>query len=142
VWLWLVVVPATALVTAVAAQQPTPTFHAGVELVTIDVQIAPTKDAPMRGMTAADFEIIISGRQRPAGSVTLLHFDEGKVARRSPECVFGFHRKNDPTTAHYLISVERTAADQKEVKQVKVTTVDKGFAVQSYAWRSPVRVPS
>ena len=155
---WGVVVPACALLLAFAgtspasdqvveAQQPTPTFRASIDLVTIDVQVTPTKDEPIRDLTAADFDIRISGRKRPAASATLLHHDEGAITREPPRttsgnppaCVFGFHRKIDKTTAHYLISVERTDADRREVKQVDVKLVETAFAVQWSVWRSPIR---
>ena len=118
-------------------------------MVTIDVQVAPAKDAPLRDLTTADFDVGIAGRKRLAVSATLLHYDEGAVTRSprippseagtSPACVFGFHRKTDRPTAHYLVGVERSDADEKEVKQVRVNMVDKVFAVQGYVWRSPVK---
>jgi hypothetical protein len=128
---------------ALGGQQTPPTFNAGVNLVTIDVQTTPVKGERMRDLTVADFDITISGRKRPAASVTLLHFDDGtvlrEIIRRPPaECVFGFYRKADRVTAHYLIGVQATAADGKEVKQVRVGTMEKVFDVQWYLWRSPI----
>jgi hypothetical protein len=130
-------------------QQPPAALRSGINLVTIDVQIAPVKDAPLRDLTAADFDIGIAGRKRLTASATLLHYDEGTVTRdprippsdagTSPACVFGFHRKTDRPTAHDLVGVERNDADRKEVKQVRVNMVDKAFAVQGYVWRSPVK---
>jgi hypothetical protein len=38
-----------------------------------------------------------------------------------------------------LISVERTDADRREVKQVDVKLVETAFAVQWSVWRSPIR---
>ena len=128
-------------------QQPTAAFRTGVDLVTIDVQVTPARDAPIRAFSAADFDISIAGRKRPAASATHLHDDEGRVTRNPmalpdrdtpPTCVFGFQRKADRRTAHYLIGVERTEADRKEVKQVRVNMTDKAFAVQTYRWRSPI----
>ena len=132
-----------------ASPQAPPVLRSGVDLVTIDVQVAPTKGAAMRSdLTSADFDVTVSGRRREATSVTFLHFDEGTVtgnslprgaAGGSDECVFGFHRKDDRRTAHYVLGVDRTDADRKEVKEVRVTIRDKSFAVQRYVWRSPIR---
>jgi hypothetical protein len=130
-----------------ASQQTPPVVRGQVELVTIDVQVSPAKDAAMRDLTMAEFDIRISGRKRPAASATLLHYDEGTVTRdstargadSSPECVFGFHRKVDRRTAHYLVGVGRTDADTQEVKDVRVGVVDQAFVVQRVVWRSPIR---
>ena len=129
-----------------ASPQSGPVLRAGVDLVTIDVQVTPAKNAVMPELTAADFDIRISGRARAAASVTLLHFDDGTVTRSplrtdagsSSTCAFGFHRKIDRTTAHYLIGVEQSAADQVEVKQVQVKMTQDGLAVQWIVWRSPI----
>jgi hypothetical protein len=122
-------------------------LRTGVDLVTIDVQVAAVKDAEKRELTAADFDITISGRRRKAASASFMHYDQGTVIRNpaaagangpSPECVFGFHRKEDRKTAHYLIGVDRTDADQARVKDVRVRIVDKSLAVLWYVWRSPI----
>jgi hypothetical protein len=156
---WPVVPPACAFLITLAAaspaggrlleaQQSPPAFRAGVDLVTIDVQVTPVKNAPMRKLTAADFDISISGRKRPVVSVTPLHDDTGTVTRNPsatgagpgtfPDCVFGFQRKTNQPTAHYVVGVEATEADRKVVKQVRVKLVVKAFAIQRYVWRSPI----
>jgi hypothetical protein len=133
----------------VTAQQSPPVLRASVDLVTIDVQVTPAKDAPLRQFTAADFDIRISGQKRPPASVTFLHHDEGTVTRnpglstpqsaKPAECAFGLHRSVDRPTAHYVLAVDRSEADKREVKDVKVQVVDKAFAVPTYVWRSPIR---
>lgn len=80
-------------------------LRTGVDMVTIDVQVAAVKNAEMRELTAADFDITISGRRRKAASASFMHYDQGTVIRSpaaapSSECVFGFHRKEDRKTAH------------------------------------------
>jgi hypothetical protein len=138
------------LLAAPGRQQPPPTvFQGGVDLVTIDVQITPAEKAtgPMRVLTPADFEIAISGKKRAATTETILHDDTGPVLHSfpipppgaSPACGFGSFRKTDRPTAHYLVAVEATAADRKQVKDVKLKVVDKAFSVQQYVWRSPIR---
>ena len=134
---------------SVPAQQSPPVLRSSVELVTIDVQVTPAKNAPLRQFTAADFDIRISGQKRPPASVTFLHHDEGTVTSnpglsshqtgKPSECAFGLHRKADRPTAHYVLAVDRSEADKREVKDVKVQVVDKAFTVQTYVWRSPVR---
>jgi hypothetical protein len=131
---------------AEASQQSPPVLRAGVDMVTIDVQIAPVKDAKMRELTAVDFVITIAGRRRKTASVSFLHYDQGAVIRTpvaagangpSPECAFGFHRREDRQTAHYLVGVDGTEADQAGVKDVRISIVDKTMAVRSYVWRIP-----
>jgi hypothetical protein len=128
-----------------ASQQLPPVFQAGVDLVMIDVQVTPAKDAPMPELTVADFDVSVSGRKRPTASATFLHYDEGSVTRDAiapgnlSGCAFGFHRRTDRTTAHYLVGVEGIAADRKDVKQVRVNMVDKGFVVPQLLWRTPAR---
>ena len=61
-----------------------PPLRGGVDLVTIDVQIAPSREAPMRDFLLSDFDIRIAGRKRPAVSATLLHYDTGAVTRDPP----------------------------------------------------------
>lgn len=126
--------------------QETPSFRVGTELVTIDVQIEATHGAAIRDFVPADFVVEVGGRKRKQISATRLHFDEGPVVKdllRSsgggPACVFGFHRKKDVRIVHYLIGVDRTEADRREVKQVRVALVDKAFAVMSVVWKSPIR---
>jgi hypothetical protein len=128
-----------------SVQEP-PSFRAGTELVTVDVQIAATQRATIRDLVPADFVVEVGGRKRDRVSATRLHFDEGGVvkdpARASgsgPACVFGFHRAKDLRTVHYLIGVDRTEADRTEVKQVRVVLLDKALAVMSVVWRSPIR---
>jgi len=125
--------------------QAPPVLRAGVELVIIDVQVVPARGATLPELTASDFEISIAGRKRPAASVTRLHDDAGTIVRDSgvqgsstSDCVFGFRRSTDRTTAHYLVGVERIDSDRKEVKDVRVKLVGKTVAVQQYIWRSPV----
>ena len=150
---WSIVVPACAFLTTLAAASPAgghlveaqqpPAFRAGVDLVTIDVQITPAKDAPIRELTAADFEISISGQKRPAASATRLHFDDGTVTRDPiasalPDCAFGFHRTTNRTTVHYVVGVEASDADRKDLDHLRVSMIDKAFVAQRYVWRSPV----
>lgn len=141
----LVLLAGSAGGSVVEARQNPPPFRTGVDLITIDVQITPSRSATIRDFVPSDFEITISGRKRPAVSATRLHDDTGTVAREpprahtAPECVFGFHRKTDRTTVHYLVGVEASEADRKEVKQVGTKMVDAAFAVQWIVWRSPIR---
>lgn len=126
------------------SQQKPPPLRAQVDLLAIDVQVAPGENRPFRSFAAADFAVRISGRDRPVVSLTFLHLDDGPVARTSlghsdPDCVFGFRRKTDRPTAHYVVAVERIGADRTEVKRVEVELVDKAFAVQWVVYRTPIR---
>ena len=126
--------------------QAPPGFRAEVDLITVDVQVTPVRDAPIREFAPSDFAIKIARHERPAVSATMLHHDEGTVishpprdTRSTPTCIFAFHRNKDVPTVHYLVGVETTDADRREVKDVTVSMVDRGFVVQWVAWRSPVR---
>lgn len=122
------------------------TFRAGVTLLTIDVQITPSKSAPLREFTATDFDVTISGRNRPVASAAFLHLDEGSVIRNPPRlgsgadagCIFGFHRKTDKPTAHYLLGIQPVDSD-RSTKDVRVKTADSAFLTQWSAWRLPIR---
>ena len=131
-----------------ASQQSPPALRTGVDLVTIDVQVILVKGTTIRELTAADFEVAVDGHRRKTASATFMHYDEGTATPRStmlsagravPDCVFGFHRTEDRKTAHYVLGVDRTDADQKAVKGVRVSIADKALSVQMYSWRSPIR---
>jgi hypothetical protein len=128
-----------------ASQQAPPTFRSTVELLEIDAQVTPAKDAPLRELAPKDFNVTIQGRSRPVVGATFLHYDDRAPVRNPPPnaasdaCVFGFHRRVDRVTAHYLVAVDRSGADRIDVKEVRVKPVDKAFTVLSFAWRSPVR---
>ena len=134
-----------------SAQQGTPPpLRAAVDLITIDVQISPNRDAPFREFTTSDFEVRVSGKTRPVASATLLHRDTGAVRRPSDrteplpaatdaECAFAFRRTVDRPTVHYLLGVNAIDADRQAVKKVEVKVVDRAFDVQKFAWRSPIR---
>jgi hypothetical protein len=70
-----------ALRDSAALQQPPP-FRAGVDLVTIDVQITPAAKAPFRDLAPADFDISINDRQRTATSATLQKKREDRALSR------------------------------------------------------------
>lgn len=115
-------------------------------LLTIDVQITPSKDAPLRELAPANFQVAISGRNRPVTSAVLLHLDEASVRSNPPragqvsnaECIFGFHRRIDRPTAHYVLGIQPTESD-RGAKEVKVKTVDPAFATEWLVWRMPIR---
>jgi hypothetical protein len=121
-------------------------LRTGVVLLTIDVQVTPSKNARLRELTFADFEVTVSGRNRPVASAAFLHLDEASVAPNQPrpgqvsssDCVFGFRRKLDRPTAHYRLAVEPVDTD-RGAKELKVKTVDPAFAAQWLVWRLPIR---
>jgi hypothetical protein len=122
------------------------TFRAGVVLLTIDVQVTPAKDGALREFGPRDFEVTVSGRKRSVASAVLLHLDEGSVIPNPPrfgqgpdtECIFGFHRRNDRPTAHYLLGIQPIDSD-RGAKEVHVKSVDTVFATQWLVWRMPIR---
>jgi hypothetical protein len=54
-----------------------------------------------------------------------------------PDCVFGFHRASDKTTAHYLVGVDARDTDRENVKGVHVTIANAGFLAAWWGWRTP-----
>ncbi len=128
-----------------SGQQP-PSLRAETDLLTIDVQISPVHGAAIRPFGLQDFSVEVGGQKRTPVSVTMLHDDEGSVIRDlknapgiGPSCVFGFHRKQDLKTVHYVIGVEGTEADRRKVPRVDVRVTDKAFEIQWQVWRSPIR---
>jgi hypothetical protein len=134
------------------AQQPPLTFRASVDVLLIDVQVVPAIPAQLsspdvfRALGPDDFQIRVSGGDRPTVSLTLLHFDTGTVVHgplslltglRVPDCVFGFHRAADQTTAHYLVGVPARDADRERVKGVHVAIANPGFLARWWGWRTP-----
>ena len=122
------------------------TFRTGVVLLTIDVQITPAKDAPLRELAAEDFEVVVFGRRRPVTSAARLHLDEASVVASPPRpgpdsdagCIFGFHRKTDRPTAHYRLGIQPADTD-RSARAVTVKTTDSAFATQWLVWRLPIR---
>jgi hypothetical protein len=123
------------------------TFRAGIVLLTIDVQITASKDARLRELSATDFQVAISGRKRPVTSAALLHLDEASVMSNplragqasNTGCIFGFHRRIDRPTAHYVLGIQPTDRDRGAKPEVKVKTVDPAFATEWLVWRMPIR---
>ena len=62
-----------------AAQDPPP-FKSKVELVSVDVQVVDKDGKPIAGMTPADFEVTIGGRNRKVVSAELLQYQSSAQA--------------------------------------------------------------
>ena len=122
------------------------TFRTDVVLLTIDVQVTPAKEAALRQFGPEDFEVTVSGRRRPVTSAVRLHLDESSVVPNPPrpgrgsniDCIFGFHRRTDRPTAHYLLGIQPDDA-VRAAKAVSVRTADPAFATEWSAWRLPIR---
>jgi hypothetical protein len=122
------------------------TFRTNVVLLTIDVQVTPSKDGLLRELALADFQVTVSGRSRPVATAAFLHLDEESVLSNPPrpgqasgnDCVFGFHRKLDRPTAHYRLAIQPAETD-RGAKEVKVKTADPAYATQWMVWRLPIR---
>ncbi len=131
---------------ALAAQEAAPTFRAGADLVTIDVQIVPARGTSLPVLTADLFDIRIAGQQRTVVSAVFVHYDEGAIVRPSSAqgidpaalaiCVFRQLRTADVVHAHYRLAIETREADRKKVSQVRVTVSDKTVSLRGWAWRS------
>src|ERR1051326_792866 len=70
VWRMSVPVAACGLLawTAAVRSQTTsqrPTFQAGVDVVQVDVSVLDQNRRPVRGLTAADFSVLVDGKKRP-----------------------------------------------------------------------------
>src|SRR5687767_8716185 len=104
--LFALVITAAAWGRAVSASPGQETFRARIVLLTIDVQVTPSKDAQLQELAPADFHVAIAGQDRPVTSAVLLHLDEASVMSNPPragqgsnaECIFGFHRRVDRPT--------------------------------------------
>ena len=49
-------------VSTTAAQQPSPTFRAGVDLITVEVSVVDGQSHPVPDLSAADFEVKVYGQ--------------------------------------------------------------------------------
>lgn len=70
---------AAAIVTAVSAQQPAPTFRAQVEAVQVDVFVTDRDGNPVRDLRLEDFELLEDGKPQ-----TITSFSEVIIAINSP----------------------------------------------------------
>jgi VWFA-related protein len=50
---------------ALRAQQPSPTFRSGVDILNLDVSVLDKARRPVRGLTADDFTVLVEGKPRP-----------------------------------------------------------------------------
>jgi len=50
---------------ALRAQQPSPTFRSGVDILNLDVSVLDKERRPVRGLTADDFTVLVEGKPRP-----------------------------------------------------------------------------
>jgi hypothetical protein len=133
---------------ALESVQASPTFRAGIDLLTFDVQVvaAPGKVGPR--LTASQFEVKIAGRGRTIVMVEFLHADEGQIRRGnsppSPDqatravCVFGFERVSNRAHGHYVVTVESIARDKSRVEHPRIKSLDRNVSVRRFAWRSRI----
>jgi hypothetical protein len=131
---------------ALAAQEAAPTFRAGADLVTIDVQIVPVRGTSVPVLTADLFDVRIAGQKRTVVSAVFVHYDEGAIVRPSSAqgidpaalatCVFRHLRTADAVHAHYRLAIETREADRKKVSKVRVKVSDKTVSLRGWAWRS------
>lgn len=136
----------TAVASPAARQADQATFRTSVVLLTIDVQVTPSKDAPLRELALADFQVTVSRRSRPVATAAFLHLDEESVLSDPPrlgppagsDCVFGFHRKLARPTAHYRLGIQPVESD-RGAREVRVKITDPAFATQWIVWRLPIR---
>ena len=143
VWAFLLTSRTSAGQAGQQSQSTPPSFHASSELLTIDVQIAPARNAPLRQFLPKEFSVRVSGHDRTAVSATRMHDDTGPVTREvprsaSPECPFDFRRTVDRPTVHYVLAFDLTESDRKRISRVAVRIADKMFTVQRYGWRTIV----
>ncbi len=57
-------------------QSQAPVFHAGTDLIAVDVQVVDKRGAPVRGLQTGDFRVSVGGHRRPVASVQLIDYGE------------------------------------------------------------------
>ena len=69
-----------------AAQQPQPTFRAGVNFVRVDVIVHDNKGQPVSDLTQADFEVLEDGKVQAVDSLEFVRIEPGQPtsSRRDP----------------------------------------------------------
>ena len=73
---------------AVVAQNP-PQFKAGVELVSVDVQVVDKDGKPIAGIKPEDFEVTIDGRKRTVVSAQLIQYQSAAQVAAAPAAPAG-----------------------------------------------------
>ncbi len=115
-WLVLVFVALALLV----AQQPPPTFRAGVEAVVLDVSVLDKDRRPVRGLTAADFTILEDGK--PQDIRTFKAIDLEDVVETLPAAwvreVAPDIRRNDEFRGHRVVVIVLDDASMKQASDV------------------------
>lgn len=111
--------PVTALAQTDAA---TPTFKAGVELVTIDVAVSDKNGKPVRDLLAADFTVKVDGKLRRVVSAQHVQFDvdaaRKAVAQRAGEETFFTSNIGPPEGRMIVIAVDQSNIRPGAVRQL------------------------
>lgn len=100
----------------------TPTFKAGVELVTIDVAVSDKNGKPVRDLLAADFTVKVDGKVRRVVSAQHVQFDAAAarkaVAERAGEETFFTSNIGPPEGRMIVIAVDQSNIRAGAVRQL------------------------
>jgi VWFA-related protein len=114
------------------AQQPPPTFRAGVEAVVLDVSVLDKDRRPVRGLTAADFTILEDGKAQDIRTFKAIDMEDVVEALPAPWVreVAQDVRRNDEFKDHRVVlivmdsSTPMPAADVMLAKRLARSAVD------------------
>jgi len=81
-------------VSPVTAQQPSPTFRAGIDLITVEVSVVDDQSRPVPDLAAADFEVKIDGQVRRVVSARFVEATRGAATPIAGEGVIPSHAAN------------------------------------------------
>ena len=124
----LAVAAAVLVLAGSAPQARQPQFKAGVELVTVDVVATGRDGAPVRGLTAADFEVFEDGVSRPIETFQLI--DALSIPARQPLWPGLVDNQREPG-ALFAVVIDELGLQMPDVRDVR--RVAGGFLERSLA---------
>ena len=102
------------------AQQPPPTFRAGVEAVVLDVSVLDKDRRPVRGLTAADFTILEDGKPQDIRTFKAIDLDDVVESLPAPWVreVAPDIRRNDEFRGHRVVVMVLDDASMEDASDV------------------------
>jgi hypothetical protein len=139
-----------AAIPSAGVQEPQlpPSFQSSVDLQVVDVQVSGSDEVAIADLTKEQFELTFNGRPRPVALAQFLHRDAGQVVRRFDRqldpavraaCVFGFERRTDKPTAHYLLGMTTPIAGTDDFKSLRISVTVKGMKAETWVARIHVK---
>jgi len=88
-----------------APSEPTPTFAAGVELVTVDIVVTDKKNVPVTGLQREDFTILEDGRPQEVATFDAIQVPDAPAAVPAPKPALSINTGGGERTARTFLIV-------------------------------------